>query len=325
MCDGRASLVIASHGVPHRNDRFPRTMKILLATDGSSHAQAAESLLTGLPVPSDSELCLVAVVEAPTWQSDVANEHAALREELAGYRREVEERLEREVERLKSRFGRVSGVVLSGNVVEQICQLATDRQADLIVAGARGGSKIRRWLLGGTSDRLARHAPCDVLVVRPRDDSAEPARGLKRVLVAIDGSASSRGAVERLASLPLGEECEVIVFQVLAVVRSFRMDIVEQSGDLWEAERRQAHDDLNWAADRLRPVTPHVRTVLHEAEYVADEILTVAEEHRADLIVVGHQGRSRVSQFLLGSVSSAVLRHAESSVWVVRTEDADVS
>lgn len=145
MCDGRASLVIASHGVPHRNDRFSRTMKILLATDGSSHAQAAESLLTSLPVPSDSELCLVAVVESPTWQSDVASEHAALREELAGYRREVEERLEREVERLKSRFGRVSGVVLSGNVVEQICQLATDRQADLIVAGA---GEVRRFVAG---------------------------------------------------------------------------------------------------------------------------------------------------------------------------------
>lgn len=297
-------------------------MKILLATDGSSHAQAAESLLARLPLPPDSELALVSVIDAPVWRSDAAGERAAVREELAGYRREVEERLDREVACLKAQFPNVSSVVRTGNVVEQICTVATERQADLIVAGARGGSGIRRWLLGGMSDRLTRHAPCDVLVVRPDNQTTgQP----KRILVAVDGSAASRAAVERLASLPLAEECEVIVVQVLAVVRSFGMDFVEKSGELWEAERRHAHDDLAWAQQCLKPVTQNVRTVLHEAENVSDEILAVAAQHDVDLIMVGHQGRSRVSQFLLGSVSSAVLRHAECSVWVVRTEDADVS
>ncbi|QDU40198.1 Universal stress protein [Maioricimonas rarisocia] len=296
-------------------------MKILLATDGSSHAQAAESLLQALPVPADSELSLISVLEAPPWRSEAASEHAALRQELAGYRREVEERLDREVGALQSRFASVTSEVREGHVVEQICAAAGEQNANLIVAGARGGSRIPRWLVGGTTDKLARHAPCDVLVVRPGEKDGATPNTLRRILVAIDGSPSSRGAVERLASLPLEDDCEVIVFQVLAVVRSFRMDILEESSDLWEAERRQAHEDLAWAAERLRNVTPNVKTVLHEAEYVSDEILTLAQQKSVDLIVVGHQGRSRVTQFLLGSVSAAVLRHAGCSVWIVRSEE----
>ncbi|MFG0334624.1 MAG: universal stress protein [Maioricimonas sp. JB049] len=296
-------------------------MKILLATDGSPHAQAAESLLLTLPVPADSELHLVSVLETPLWRSDAASEHAALREELAGYRREIEERIDREVNALSRRFASVTSEVREGHAVEQICTAADEQKADLIVAGARGGSRIPRWLVGGTTDRLARHAPCDVLIVRPGGEDQAPPHVCRRVLVAIDGSLSARGAVERLASLPLGDDCEVIVFQVLAVVRSFRMDIVGEISDLWEAERRQAHADLAWAAKRLRTATPNVKTVLHEAEYVSDEILTLARKNAADLIVVGHQGRSRVTQFLLGSVSAAVLRHSECSVWIVRTEE----
>jgi nucleotide-binding universal stress UspA family protein len=51
----------------------------------------------------------------------------------------------------------------------------------------------------------------------------------------------------------------------------------------------------------------------------ADAILDVAEEHAADLIVVGHKGMTGATRFLLGSVPNKVSHHAPCSVLIVRT------
>jgi nucleotide-binding universal stress UspA family protein len=50
----------------------------------------------------------------------------------------------------------------------------------------------------------------------------------------------------------------------------------------------------------------------------ADEILTVAKQHRADLIVTGAKGLGAIGRVLLGSVSTRVVQHADCSVLVVR-------
>jgi nucleotide-binding universal stress UspA family protein len=51
----------------------------------------------------------------------------------------------------------------------------------------------------------------------------------------------------------------------------------------------------------------------------ADAIIDVAEEHGAELIVVGNKGRSGARRFLLGSVPNRVSHHAPCSVLIVRT------
>jgi nucleotide-binding universal stress UspA family protein len=51
----------------------------------------------------------------------------------------------------------------------------------------------------------------------------------------------------------------------------------------------------------------------------ADAILDVAEERRADLIVVGNKGMTGAKRFLLGSVPNRVSHHAPCSVLIIRT------
>jgi nucleotide-binding universal stress UspA family protein len=50
----------------------------------------------------------------------------------------------------------------------------------------------------------------------------------------------------------------------------------------------------------------------------AEEILEAAEKMKADLIVTGSHGRHGAQKFLLGSVSSKILDHAECDVLVVK-------
>jgi nucleotide-binding universal stress UspA family protein len=53
-----------------------------------------------------------------------------------------------------------------GSPAEAILQVAAVRHCDLIVLGSRGLGTFQGLLLGSVSDRVARHAPCPVLIVR---------------------------------------------------------------------------------------------------------------------------------------------------------------
>ena len=63
----------------------------------------------------------------------------------------------------------IEGDVQSGVPYAQIIKDAAERNIDLIVMAARGKTGIKEHLLGGTADRVIRHAACDVLIVRDRE------------------------------------------------------------------------------------------------------------------------------------------------------------
>jgi nucleotide-binding universal stress UspA family protein len=93
-------------------------------------------------------------------------------------------------------------------------------------------------------------------------------------------------------------------------------------------------------APEMRAVKPapddEVNTILAHAEAVfrsegveaecharrgdpADVLLTAAEDHDADLIVVGNRGMSGAKRFLLGSVPDKISHHASCSVMILHT------
>jgi nucleotide-binding universal stress UspA family protein len=82
---------------------------------------------------------------------------------------------------------KVEGLKLDGVAVEfasvemtvrgtadAIAQFARDEDADLIVAGTRGNSRLVRVLVGSVTRRLLELAPCPVLAVPPADEDIEP-------------------------------------------------------------------------------------------------------------------------------------------------------
>jgi universal stress protein A len=64
--------------------------------------------------------------------------------------------------------------------VKQIVEEADKVSADLIVIATHGYSGLKRVLLGGTAERVVRHAPCPVLVVRAPGKSSQPAESPTR-------------------------------------------------------------------------------------------------------------------------------------------------
>jgi nucleotide-binding universal stress UspA family protein len=59
-----------------------------------------------------------------------------------------------------------------GDPVEQLVSVALEQSANLLIVGTHGRRGLRRLVLGSVAERVARAAPCPVLVVRPRDVAA---------------------------------------------------------------------------------------------------------------------------------------------------------
>jgi len=76
------------------------------------------------------------------------------------------------LERMGRRFARrglaVDHVFADGAPAEEILRAAERHHVDLIVMGSKGLTGLDRYLLGSVSRKVARHAPCSVLVVRSR-------------------------------------------------------------------------------------------------------------------------------------------------------------
>jgi nucleotide-binding universal stress UspA family protein len=121
-----------------------------------------------------------------------------------------------------------------------------------------------------------------------------------RILYATDGSTDALAGAELLACLPLETDWELVVLTVLV-----------------ESDPGDGAPALAPALEALRHTPAQITTdVRHGA--AAEEILRVAEEHPADLIVVGCRGLSGIARFFLGSVAERVARHASCPVLVAR-------
>jgi nucleotide-binding universal stress UspA family protein len=309
-------------------------MKILLATDGSPNAAAAGDILTRLPLPPQSALTILTVID--TWQTLPAFEEMVTDSERHAYqqwqqvlRHEAEQLLAREQARFTETGWTVHTDLREGHAAHQIVQAATELKTDLVVVGSRGLSGVKRFILGSVSQQVITHAPCSVLVARePQDNDFETTGSATaqhgggeapwRLIVADDGSPMAQKAIEMLALLPLEARTEILLLTVLTLITAYRMDILQTMSASWQEKKQAAQARLDRSAQMLRRATPHVTVQLREGEDPSQEIVDAAQAFGATLIVMGHRGRSSIERFLLGSVANRVVQHAPCSVWVVR-------
>jgi nucleotide-binding universal stress UspA family protein len=203
-----------------------------------------------------------------------------------------------------------------------VCDLAAPallrraRGADLLVVGARGLGGFTELLVGSVSQHCLHHAPCPVAVVRGR--LRRDRGGPEHVVVGVDGSASSRAALDWAV-----DEARVRAGR-LTVVRAhlpeFFRGLSRDPGLAWDAEAdaEAARATLDAAVDSVDTSGVAVERLV-VADGAAPAILAVAED--ADLVVVGSRGKGGFTGMLLGSVSAHVAHHATCPVVVLRSPE----
>ena len=136
----------------------------------------------------------------------------------------------------------------------------------------------------------------------------------RRILVGYDGSASGDKAFQSALGLAKSHGAEL---HVLTVARPPEIgDEVESEAVI---ENSREHHRRLLAPLRKKAAQESVKAHFEVAVgHPAEQILYHADQHKADLIVVGDRGRSKFARLLLGSVSKTVVQYAGQPVLVVR-------
>lgn len=140
--------------------------KILMAYNGSQQGKTALLQCSEIATFTKAETHLLAVAGMPS--SMFLTEGFLPEELLEEEKKRAQAVLEEGVAQLKDCGYAVTGHLAVGEPVEEICRLASDIGADLIVVGhERRG--IARWWHGSVGKTLLDHAPCSVFIALTRN------------------------------------------------------------------------------------------------------------------------------------------------------------
>ena len=162
-------LLPIDENVPKLETAPKRSLRIVLATDGSPCSDRAVQSVAMRPWPADSQIEVVSVVHTgmPAVPDVELMIEAAHIEALAADRERAPARVQRAIRCLtEAPTASVTGKVLEGDPEDAILEEAERWQADLIVVGSHGFGPVKRRLLGSVSQAIALHAPCSVEIVR---------------------------------------------------------------------------------------------------------------------------------------------------------------
>jgi len=143
-----------------------------------------------------------------------------------------------------------------------------------------------------------------------------------RIVVGTDGSETATQAVRTAIELAKLSNAKLEIVSAYEPVPQSRLREEGEgiSGDVSYVVNPR--EDVSLVLDRAAAEAKksNVDVVTHPREgEPADAILDVAEEHKADLVIVGNKGMTGARRFLLGSVPNKISHHSPCDVWIVHT------
>jgi len=139
---------------------FVGIQRILVAYDGSPHAEHAMNVALSMAGDMKAKLFVISVIRPPE-PAESAEFHAVIDEGREKYEksyipiRELAKQKDIELET----------EVVVGHPAEQIIHMADKMQASVIVMGKRSHTILHRWMIGSNSERVLRYAHCPVMIV----------------------------------------------------------------------------------------------------------------------------------------------------------------
>ena len=292
---------------------------VLVPTDGSNGALAGARRAINFAERVDADIYTLSVVEireteAPleTLDSDERSKQSELWEDSAAGAVDAVSQLATE-----HLTGSVTKSVEQGVPHRVISDYADEHGIDCIVMGTHGRTGLHRFLLGSVAEKVLRTAQVPVCVVPPEvDEDNIDDRRYEDVLLPTDGSEGAEIAVDW--GVALADAFDSSLHTVYSVDTS-RMPANEGSAYIHNALEETGRRALAYVRTEARDSGVSVSGNLAGGP-PARVILSYAEEHDVDLIVMGTHGRTGVERYLIGSVTEEVVRNAAVPVWCVPME-----
>ena len=296
-----------------------RIKRILFPTDLSRLSNAALPLAAAMARERKAELLVLHVQEPPTAY--------ALGEWGSGPLEPDPGWLQQVLNNIKPSDATIPCLhkLVIGNPAREIVLTAKNDDIDLIIMGTHGRTGLARMLMGSVAEKVVRRAICPVMTLKqPAAWSFEgnssassaqlpDARG-KTILLAVDFSRTSDAAFLEATALARDWRAWLIIAHVEQPLAAYGGAEVLDSYVL-----DACSDALKKRLERIRPPEPEIPCThrLTNGD-PADEIVRIAGEEKADLIVMGTHGHTGVARVLLGSVAEKVVRQAPCPVLTLK-------
>jgi nucleotide-binding universal stress UspA family protein len=214
-----------------------------------------------------------------------------------------------------------------GYPVKEIIREAQEGRYDLlIISGPQGRHRLAHSLLGSTALRVAKHAPCSVLVEKGNG------RPIRHILLCDSGAESPSIGLSRAARHPaliqftaqlvdlLEQDVEITVLHVMSQIsarpglpgrqlRAGAEELIAESSPEGELLKQ----DIRSLARPGIHLQPRVRHGL-----VVDEILTESRDGDYDLVIIGARHDYGPRHILLEDLAQRIVSRSDRAVLVVR-------
>jgi nucleotide-binding universal stress UspA family protein len=281
---------------------------VLVATDFSPLSEPALLWAKAIARRYGSELYVTHVI-SPAETALVPPEYWGTSQQM------IEEAATRELEDLNVHLKDVHHKMLlqHGGVWESIAEAIEQFRIDLVVIATHGREGLGRFIMGSIAEDVFRRAPCPVLTIGPKV-TAQVMGGpeFKQILFATNFGPESLAGARYAVSLAQVFEAELTLLNVMDE-ENFDPPVDPQV-------------ILQNRMDRLRKLISADEVgsepkCLVEFGNAADQILNVAEERNAGLIILGAKpshGLSGASTHVAAATAHTVVSHARCPVMTVR-------
>jgi nucleotide-binding universal stress UspA family protein len=162
-----AASVLVVREAPHMD----RPFRVIFCTDGTPSSDNAKQFLLKLPLPPGSEVTVLSVVDMDLTslpevyypEEDTSKMMAELR---AHFTHIADEAMDMDVKDLSGHLARVEKRLVFGVPDDEIINVSSEMESDLVVMGCRDTAGITGVLLGSASFRVLKHITCSVLIAR---------------------------------------------------------------------------------------------------------------------------------------------------------------
>jgi nucleotide-binding universal stress UspA family protein len=202
----------------------------------------------------------------------------------------------------------------------EICKLAQEIPANLVVMPTHGYTGLKHAFLGSTAERVVQHSPCPVFISREKKQLAKTGRRLSisTILVPVDFSSCSREGLQYAIAFAKEFGAKIILLHAtyLGYIYSAEGAALYDIPSLQEAARKNAEHQMRKLLRTVNFGGVKFSTAFTEGSPALD-ICAFAKDHDVDLIITSTHGLTGLEHVLIGSNAEKVVRHAPCSVLVV--------
>ena len=210
----------------------------------------------------------------------------------------------------------------TGLASAQICDVAREYKADLIVTGTHGWTGFNRVIFGSVAERVIQRAPCPVLSIPDRSpevtaDMHTLAIQPRQVILPVDFSDCSMDAYEYGVQVAKWFDASLTLVHAIEPL-SYSLDFSLTHPLEDKANRKKIEQ-------RLQELTKVLREQGLTAQYALvdkpsmEAILEASASQEGDLVIMGTHGRKALPRLILGSTTAKVLQHSPYPILTVKS------